>query len=80
MHLSWMKCVGDVWCNLNAVNLDHDHFDEMDGVYIIWHGGNDPRVVYVGRGSIRDRLRKHRLDERIQAFVDLGFTLHGHML
>ena len=71
MDLIWMKCVGDVWCKLRAVNLDHPHFDGMEGVYLIWHGGNVPSVVYVGQGTIRDRLRKHRSDERIQKFSEL---------
>ena len=71
MNLHWMKCVGDVWCKLNAVNLDHQHFDGVEGVYVIWHGGDQASVVYVGQGVIRDRLREHRSDARIQQFADL---------
>lgn len=69
MQLEWMQCVGDVWCKLNAVNLDHAHFDGMEGVYIIWHGGTEPWAVYVGQGVIRDRIRQHRNDPRIQAYA-----------
>ena len=65
-----MKCVGDVWCKLNAVNLDHRHFDGMEGVYLIWHGGSRASVVYVGQGVIRERLRAHKSDERIQAYSE----------
>ena len=68
MNIRWMKCQGDVWCKLNTVNLDHHHFDVMDGVYIIWHGGPNPHVVYVGQGCIRDRLLAHRNDDRIQRY------------
>lgn len=71
MVLRWMKCVGNVWCKLNAVNLDHRHFDGMEGVYVIWHGGSESSVVYVGQGVIRDRIREHRSDERIQQYADL---------
>ena len=70
MELNWMKCVGDVWCKLNAVNLDHRHFDGLEGVYVIWHGGTAASVVYVGQGMIRDRLREHRRDESIQEFKE----------
>lgn len=70
MELNWMKCVGDVWCKLNAVNLDHSHFDGLKGVYVIWHGGTTASVVYVGQGTIRDRLREHRIDGRIQEFKE----------
>ena len=71
MVVSWMKCVGDVWCKLNAVNVDHSHFDGMEGVYMIWHGGSQPSVVYVGRGVVRDRIKSHRTDQRIQRFANL---------
>lgn len=71
MVLSWVKCVGDVWCKLDAVNLDHEHFDGMQGVYVIWHGGREPRVVYVGQGEIRERLMSHRTDSRIQQYANL---------
>lgn len=71
MFLNWMNCRGDVWCKLNHVNLDHEHFNGKNGVYIIWHGGTDPKVVYVGQGNIRDCLKKHRSDRRIQQYKDL---------
>ena len=72
MELNWIKCQGDVWGNLNTVNLSHQHFDSMDGVYIIWHGGNDAATVRVGQGHIKDRLRAHRRDSDIQFFADRG--------
>ena len=68
LNLKWMKCQGGVWCKLNNVNLDHQHFDHAEGVYIIWHGGKDPHVVYVGQGNIRDRIREHRRNLTIQEF------------
>ncbi len=69
--LNWMKCLGNVWCKLSAVNLDHRHFNDLTGVYIVWHAGPNPHVVYIGHGIIRDRLLKHRTDERIQQYADL---------
>ena len=56
MNLNWHKCQGEVWCNFNAVNLDHNHFNNTEGVYIIWHGGTNPKVVYVGRGTSEKEL------------------------
>ena len=68
MRLHWMKCQGDVWCKLNRVNLDHSHFDHMEGVYVIWHGGKVPKVVYVGQGNIRERLSHHRQNPEVQQY------------
>lgn len=65
LQLNWVKCQGDVWCKLKTVNLEHSHFDLKNGVYIIWHGGPNPRVVYVGKGNIKERLTQHRNDSRI---------------
>lgn len=71
-QLFWNKCQGEVWCKLNAVNLEHPHFNNMNGVYIIWHGGPSAKTVYVGRGFIRERLNAHRNDPRIQNYSSLG--------
>ena len=73
MPLSWIQCQGDVWCKLNLVNLQHEHFNNRGGVYVIWHGGENPATVYVGQtGDLRVRFRAHRNDELIQRYAGLG--------
>ena len=76
LHLEWVKCRGGVWCKLNTVNLSHEHFENMNGVYIIWHGGIHPKVVYVSQGNIRQRLQAHRNNQEIQQYdyLDLFVT------
>lgn len=71
MPVIWNKCQGEVWCKLDTVNLVHQHFNNMEGVYVIWHGGPNPATVYVGSGIIRERLTAHRADARIQAYAAL---------
>ena len=72
MTLSWIKCTGNQWCQLLTVNLSHNHFDGLEGVYIIWHGQPNPAVVYVGQGNVRERLMQHRQDPLILAYEDRG--------
>ena len=72
MQITWTKCQGEVWCKLNAVRLEHAHFDNRNGVYVIWHGGQSPATVLVGRGAIRDCITRARVDAEIQAFDSLG--------
>lgn len=72
MQIKWMKCQGEVWCPLSTVNLGHPYFENVTGVYIIWHGGTSPATVRVGQGTVRDRLTEHRADPQIQAFANLG--------
>jgi hypothetical protein len=56
-RVTWIKCQGDVWCSLRRLNLKtvKEH-----GVYVIWHGGQAPHVVYVGQGDVAARLADHR--------------------
>ncbi len=70
--LTWIKCEGNQWCNLLTVNLQSPHFSGLEGVYIIWHGGQNPRTVYVGQGVIADRLRAHREEAQILKFSPFG--------
>jgi hypothetical protein len=72
MQLQWIKCTGDIWCPLGTVNLSSSHFDNMNGVYVIWHGGSNAATVYVGKGNIKERLAQHRNDNRIQHYSNLG--------
>ncbi len=72
MNLNWIKCGGESWCNLLIVNLAHPNLNDVEGIYIIWHGQPNPAVVYVGQGVIRDRLAQHRNDSRILAYQPQG--------
>ncbi|OIO30760.1 hypothetical protein AUJ77_01905 [Candidatus Nomurabacteria bacterium CG1_02_43_90] len=72
MQPTWQKCQGDVWGPLMNVDLSHAHFDNMEGVYIIWQGSGP--VVRVGQGIIRDRLAAHRRDTAITAYPNLYVT------
>lgn len=72
MQVSWNKCTGDVWCNFLNLNLAHNHFQNMEGVYIIWHGGANPATVYVGQGAIAERLQAHRANPQILAYSSYG--------
>jgi hypothetical protein len=72
MQLSWNKCQDSNWCRLPTVDLNDAHFDNMDGVYIIWRSGNNPATVRVGQGNIRERLQVHRTDQQVMKFKELG--------
>jgi hypothetical protein len=60
--VNWIKCAGNQWCDLTKLDLSHPHFRGLEGVYIIWHGGQNPWTVYVGQGLIAQRLAAHRAD------------------
>lgn len=70
--LSWIKCTGQIWCSLDTVNLSGPHFNGLEGIYVIWHGGPNSHTVYIGQGAIRDRLLSHRGDPRFVSYRPLG--------
>ena len=72
MNILWNECEGGVWCPLNSVNLGHHHFNNLIGVYVIFHSLHNPRTVRVGQGSIKDRIEAHRTDPEVQAYNNLG--------
>lgn len=72
MNLIWNKCVKGIWCNFLSVNLDNAHFNNLEGVYIIWQGGGP--IIRIGQGIIRDRLFAHREDKEITAYSNLFVT------
>lgn len=69
MKLHWNKCFGDAWCELYTVDLSDPHFEALEGVYVIWHGGRAPNCVMVGQGPIRERLTLHRADPAVQQYA-----------
>lgn len=75
INVTWVKCEGDTWCSLNNVNLSSNHFDNLEGVYVIWHSQNDAAYVRVGQGNIQDRLTAHRNDQDIQQYADLDLRV-----
>lgn len=72
MKLEWVKCSDNQWCNLLDINLDQKQFNNLEGVYIIWHGVPNPGTVHIGQGVIRDRLKAHQKDPKILAYQERG--------
>lgn len=73
MQVNRNKCVNNNWCSLPWLNLNHEHFNDMEGVYIIWHWGDNPAVVRVWQWIIKDRLSEHRKNPEIMMYD----TTHG---
>jgi len=69
MQLTWIKCEREEWCPFQTVNLNSDHFDNLQGVYIIWHGGKNPATVRIGQGMIKERIQAHRNEPTILAYA-----------
>ena len=66
----WVKSTKNEWLYFESfTNLENI---STNGVYIIWHGGQNPRVVYVGKGDIRSRLTAHRNDRTITIYNQSG--------
>lgn len=64
LHLHWHRYINNNWVMLYGVDLDDTHFDNLNGVYIIWYFDDTgyPHIVRVGQGEIKSRLKAHRSD------------------
>lgn len=85
MNVYWVRCQNNTWCQLDTLNLNHNHFNNLRGVYIIWYWDSQgkPKAVKVGQGFIRERLAANRNDSQIQAYKGLYVTwvsLPPHLL
>ena len=72
MKLTWMKYPAGGWSQLNDLNLRAPQFDNLEGVYVIWHGVETGAYVRVGQGKIREKLQFHQMDPEVQAFKALS--------
>ena len=75
--LVWRRCMDaderPQWCSL--LRLDTASVSAAQGVYVIWHGGDEPETVLVGQaffGTVGEQLAQLRKDERILAYRQLG--------
>ena len=72
MKLTWMKYRAGGWSQLNDLNLRAPQFDNLEGVYVIWHGVETGAYVRVGQGKIREKLQFHQTDPEVQTFKALS--------
>ena len=71
LTVSWGTCTTNEWCSFIQLNLEHEVFNNLRGVYLIW---NKDTVVRVGSGIIKDRIAAHREDPEITAYQGLLVT------
>lgn len=75
--LVWRQCMdaseSPAWCALEKV--DTSTITASQGVYVIWHGGDEPDTVRVGQaffGTIGETIERCRTDPDILGYRDLG--------
>lgn len=71
LNLHWVKCENDLWCDFLNLDLDHEHFKDLKGVYIIW---SNNKVIRLGSGVIKDRIKDHRGNPNILTHSNLMVT------
>lgn len=74
MTVSWYKCLGDIWCELNKVDTSHKSLEDLEGVYIIWEGKNKS-ILRIGYGLIKREILRNKSDIAVQAFSHLGLFI-----
>ena len=72
MNLNWYRCEGEIWCELNKIDINHGTLDGLEGVFVIWCGDKQRNVIRIGEGKIRKQLELCRKDITVQAFSAHG--------
>lgn len=75
MKVVWYKCKGNVWCYLDKVIADHPSIAGLKGIYIIWTGEKELKVLRVGYGTISEEINSNRNNLAIRAFFHLGVLI-----
>ena len=70
LSVHWNRCRGDVWGDFFAVDLEDRHFDDLEGVFVVWMGGSSPAAIAVGLGRIREALKELRADPAIAPYKE----------
>jgi hypothetical protein len=69
LQVQWVKSQTGTWLPFETCGLPQA---TVEGVYVIWRGGNPSPVVRLGQGVIVDRIAKHRRDQAILAYRPFG--------
>lgn len=69
LHVSWTKCAGNAWCQLEKVDVARV---TSSGVFIVWAGTQRPRAVRVGYGPIARVVRAQRHDANVMRYRKTG--------
>lgn len=70
--LDWRKdSANSLWFKLR--DLDFSDVGGI-GVYLIWHGGTNPRMIYAGQGNIAERLAEHSSNPELWKY-----EIYGHI-
>ena len=74
LDLKWVKSLDNNWLDLKRLDLAAmaRNPSRPVGLYIIWHGGPDPRIVRIGKGDIAVRLLSHRQNLQIMRYENQG--------
>lgn len=73
-ELIWVKSLENNWLDLARIDLQAmlRNPARPQGIYIIWHGGADPKIVRIGTGDIINKLIAHRDNPQITRYKKNG--------
>lgn len=70
MRVVWKKCAHGSWCELYKLNISHDYFNTLEGVYIVWYTNESGQrtVLSVGSGLVAKEFKSMKEDTAVLAF------------
>lgn len=72
LELQWVKSLDFKWLDFSRLDL---HQVRGEGVFVIWHGGDTPKVVRVGQGVFSEKFSQLRQSPRLMLYGTKGKLL-----
>lgn len=72
MKVKWLKCQGNVWCDLYKLDLSNEYVKQIEGIFVIWTGDLPKKVLRIGSGNISRELTSLKRELQFQAFKHHG--------
>ena len=72
LEVKWERTDQCYWQELMKLDFSEPSNKRLQGVFIVWHGSSNPRVIYIGHGHIFKELEKVSCKREVKQFVQLG--------
>ena len=56
VEVKWERTDQCYWHELMKLDFSYPEFKRLHGIFIIWHGGPNPKVLFIGQGDIPTKL------------------------
>ena len=72
LEVNWERTDQCYWHEIMKLDFSESCFQRLSGIFIIWHGGPNPKVLFIGQGDIPTQLDMLRHKMEYKKFIPIG--------